>query len=148
MRRTLALLALTLASGCLGAERTFPDETGQVVRLHVNAYTSTDPADANAGIVEVSGLAEDGEERAFQAELRIALQLQTYAEPEPTYRRVREWSVLVDAPDFASPDVPFYRYVIDADAFPESGTYRAAAVAELADGRRLDASALFAHTKP
>lgn len=148
MRAALPLAAIILAAGCLGVDRTFPDETEQVVRLHVNAYTSTDPADRAAGMVEVSGLGEDGEERAFQADLRVALQLQLYDEPEPDYRRVREWNVKVDAPDFASPDVPFYRFVIAEGEFPETGTYQATAVAELSDGRRLDASALFHHTKP
>ena len=146
MRGALLVAALSLLAGCLGVERTFPDETDQVVRLHVNAYTSTTAGQPRDGIVEVSGLGADGEERAFKADLRVALQLQIYDEPDPEYRRVREWDVGVDAPDFASPDVPYYRFVIAEREFPETGTYQATVIATL-HGERMDASALFHHTK-
>lgn len=144
----VALVLLAALSGCLGVDRTFPDETDQVVALHVNAYTSTTEGEPRDGIVEVSGLGADGQERAFKAELRLALQLQIYDEPEPQYRRVREWTVPVDALDFSSPDVPFYRFVIAERDFPETGTYQATAVTTLGPDRRLEASALFHHSKP
>lgn len=141
------LLAAALASGCLGGERTFPDETVDVVALHVNAYAETDPEPPQDVIVEISGLGGDKQERAFEADLRIVLERQTYAEPEPSYARVGEWTLQVRAPDFSSPTVPHVTHVIpDADV-PEEGTYRVTVVALLATGREVQASALFHHPK-
>lgn len=144
----LALAALLLLGpGCFGSDRTFPDETADVVELHVNAYAETDPDPPTDVVVEVSGIAADREERAFEGDLRIVLEKQTYDEPEPRYEKVGEWSVHVDAPDFASPTVAYYDHRIAEEDVPEGGTYRVTVHARLASGREVEASALFHHPK-
>ena len=141
------LAALAATAGCFGSDRTFPDETAQVVRLHVNAYAETDPDPPTDVVVEVSGLGADGEERAFEGELRFVLEKQDYDEPEPRYAKVGEWTVPVHAPDFSSPTVAYYEHRIAEEDVPEGGTYRVTAYAKLASGAEVSASALFHHPK-
>lgn len=137
------LLAVPLA-GCLleGEERHFPDLSGEVVRMHVNAYAATEGAPRTATI-ESSGLGADGEERAFRGTLRIRLERQHNGTTEPTYEPVREWVVEVDAMDFSSPSVPFHRHSIPAETFPTDGTYRVKVGARIGDRDIPEASALF-----
>ena len=146
-RAWVPLLALLLAAGCFGSDRTFPDETDQVVRLHVNAYAETDPDPPTDVVVEVSGLGADGEERAFEADLTFLLERQDYDEPEPRYAKVGEWSRHVDAPDFASPTVAYFDFRIPEADVPSGGTYRVSVTAKLASGKEVGASALFHHPK-
>lgn len=152
MRASVAgLLAASLvlapfAAGCLleGEEKHFPDESGEVRRMHVNAYAAVEGAPRTA-MVESSGLGEDGQERAFKGTLRIRLELQHNGTGEPTYAPVKEWTLEVDADDFASPTVPHHRFVIPAETFPQDGTYRVKVGARIGDRDVPEASALFAY---
>ena len=144
----LALLALlALLPGCLrleGEERHFPDQGDEVVRMHVNAYAAVDATPRHA-VVESSGLAAEGQERAFHGTLRIRLERQHNGTTDPTYEPVKEWTVEVTSEDFSSPTVPFHRFIIPADAFPADATYRVKAGARI-DGRDVpEGAALFAY---
>lgn len=144
---TLApLLLAASAAGCFleGEERSFPDESDEVVRMHVNAYAAVEGAPRTA-TVESSGLGEDGQERAFHGTLRIRLELQRNGTTEPTYAPVEEWAFGVDADDFGTPTVPFHRFIIPADAFTEDGTYRVKVGARIGGRDVPEGSALFAY---
>lgn len=144
--RAFALLAVLVTSaGCLGSDRTFPDESAEVMRLHVNAYAETDREPPTRGIVEVSGLGVDGDKRAFEGELLIALALQHRDDDGPRYEVLRTWTLKVHAPDFSSPKEALYRHVIEEDEFPSQGTYQASVRASLSTGATVEGSALFAH---
>lgn len=147
VRGALLLALVVVASGCFGSDRTFPDETADVVALHVNAYAETDPDPPTDVVVEVSGIGADREERAFEGDLRIVLEKQDYDEPEPRYAPAGEWRAHVDAPDFASPTVPYYRFLIHDKDVPTGGTYRVTVHAKLSTGREVSAAALFHHPK-
>lgn len=145
---TLALLLAPILAGplagCLleGEERHFPDQSGEVVRMHVNAYAATEGAPRTA-TVESSGLGADGEERAFLGTLRIRLERQHNGTTEPTYEPLREWVIEVDAMDFSSPTVPFHRFTIPATDFPADGTYRVKVGARIGDRDIPESFALF-----
>lgn len=144
--RAFALLAvLATASGCFGSDRTFPDESADVVRLHVNAYAETDREPPTRGIVEVSGLGADGDKRAFEGELRITLSRQHGDDAGPRYEDLREWTLTVHAPDFSSPKEALYRHVIEEDEFPSPATYQASVRASLTTGATVEGNALFSH---
>lgn len=145
MRGLLLVLAL-LASGCLGADHVFPDESDQVQRLHVNAYAPVGAAAPRPGIVEVSGLGGDEQARAFHGQLVFQLDEQTQASPVQQYAPVRNWTVAVTSDDFASTTVPFYRVTLPASNFPRDGTYRASVTATIL-GRTFQDEALFAWTR-
>ncbi len=145
--RALVLLVVALAlAGCFlqGEERSFPDESGQVERMHVNAYAATTGAPRTA-TVESSGIGADRQEHAFAGTLRIRLELQHNGTTEPTYTPVKEWTIEVDADDFSTPTVPFHRFTIPADAFPEDGTYRVKVGARIGTRDVPEESALFAY---
>lgn len=146
MRALVPLLVLALLSGCFlkGEERSFPDKSDEVRRMHVNAYAAVEGAPRTA-TVESSGLGPDGQERAFHGTLRIRLELQHNGTTEPTYTPVKEWTLEVDADDFSTPTVPFHRFTIPADAFPQDGTYRVKVGARIGDRDVPEGSALFAY---
>ena len=147
-RVPLVLLAcLALLPGCFlqGEERSFPDQSADVQRMHVNAYAAVEGAPRTA-TVESSGLGADGQERAFKGTLRIRLELQRDGATEPTYHPVKEWTVEVDADDFSTPTVPFHRFTIPADAFPEDATYRVKVGARIGGRDVPEGSALFAYS--
>jgi hypothetical protein len=140
------LLALTL-SGCLGAERTFPDESVHTTDLRVNAYTDVHSPAPHTAIAELSGAGDDGEARAFRGDVVLTLALQEGGQTGPaTYRTVKEWRLSLSAQDFSSGTVPYYKHVIPASDFPQEGTYRASASGNVG-GRDLSASALFAYVR-
>lgn len=144
--RAVALLAvLATATGCFGSDRTFPDESAEVMRLYVNAYAETDREPPTRGIVEVSGLGVDGEKRAFEGDLVITLAQQHLSDDGPQYEVLRTWTLAVHAPDFSSPKDALYRHVVDEDEFPAQGTYEARVRASLSTGAAVAGSALFAH---
>lgn len=143
----LAALALLLLAGCLGAERTFPDESVSTTGLRVNAYTDVHSAAPHSAIVELSGVGDDGEPRAFHADVRLTLALQEGGQTAPpTYRTVKEWRLALGPQDFASGTIPYYKLVVRASDFPEEGTYRARAEGQVG-GRDLSAGALFAYVR-
>jgi hypothetical protein len=148
MRRLLpALAALLLAAGCLGVDRTFPDESTETTALRVNAYTDVQSRSPHSALIELSGVGEDGEPRAFSGDVVIALALQEGGDSgPPTYRTVKEWRVSLTPGEFASGSIPYYKHEAPAGDFPEEGTYRASATASVA-GRDLTASALFAYVR-
>lgn len=149
MRPALALLAAALVlSGCTlpGESRLFPDESDQVVRLHVNAYQSND--DPRLALVEISGLGVEGQEHAFRGQVRVRLDLQVPAEPRPTYAFVEEWVLELDADDFASTAAPHHVFRVSGEAFPRDGTYRASVAGTIGEREPLPASALFSYHRP
>lgn len=149
MRRSPLLLAaaLLLVAGCLGAERTFPDESVSTTGLRVNAYTDVHSPAPHSAIFEVSGVGDDGEPRAFRGEVVLTLALQEGGETSPpTYRTVKEWRLSLGPQDFASGGIPYYKHVVSASDVPEEGTYRAGVAGQVA-GRDLSASALFAYVR-
>jgi hypothetical protein len=138
---------MALLPGCFlqGEERSFPDKSAEVQRMHVNAYAAVEGAPRTA-TVESSGLGPDGQERAFAGTLRIRLELQHNGTTEPTYTPVKEWSFEVTSEDFSTPTVPFHRFTIPADAFPQDGTYRVKAGARIGGRDVPEGSALFAYS--
>ena len=147
LRALTLVAAAALLAGCFlqGEERSFPDESGKVQRMHVNAYAAVEGAPRTA-TVESSGLGADGQEHAFAGTLRIRLELQRDGTTDPTYHPVKEWTVEVDADDFSTPTVPFHRFLIPADAFPEDGTYRVKTGARIGGRDVPEGSALFAYS--
>ena len=149
MRQSVPLLAacLALLPGCFleGEERSFPDESDLVQRMHVNAYAAVEGAPRTA-TVESSGLGADGHEHAFAGTLRIRLEIQRNGTTDPSYHPVKEWTVEVDADDFSTPSVPFHRFTIPADAFPEDGTYRVKVGARIKGKDVPEGSALFSYS--
>jgi|ERR1051325_308105 hypothetical protein len=136
-----------LLSGCLGADRTFPDESVSTTGLRVNAYTDVHSDAPHSALVELSGTGEDGEPRAFHGDVVLKLELQEGGQSGPaTYRTVQEWKLSLGPQDFASGTIPYYKHVIPASDFPEEGTYRASAAGQVG-GHSLSASALFAYVR-
>ena len=146
VRALVPLALLALLPGCFleGEERSFPDESAKVQRMHVNAYAAVEGAPRTA-TVESSGIGADGQEHAFSGTLRIRLELQRNGTTEPTYEPVEEWTLEVDADDFSTPTVPFHRFTIPAEAFPEDGTYRVKVGARIGERDVPEGSALFAY---
>lgn len=141
------LLSIALVPGCFlkGEERSFPDESGKVQRMHANAYAAVEGA-PRAATVESSGLGPDGQERAFTGTLRIRLELQHNGTSAPTYTPVKEWTFGVTSEDFSTPTVPFHRFTIPAEAFPQDGTYRVKVGARIGTRDVPEGSALFAYS--
>jgi hypothetical protein len=148
VRGPLALLAVAMLAGCLGSDKIFPDESGQVRSLHVNAYAEVGAAAPRPAIVEVSGFGPDGQERAFRGHVRVTIEKALHPEADVEYERVKEYDADVTAPDFSSRTVPYWKLVVPAADLPAEATYRASATAAIpGHAAPLSASALFAYSR-
>ena len=147
MRLAVVLaLAFVLVAGCLGTDKTFPDESDQVRALHVNAYEQRSGASPRPAIAEISGLGSDQQERAFHGHVRVLLEKALHPEANVQYERAKEYDQDVTSSDFASPTVAYWSFVIPAGDMPGAGSYRVTATATIL-GRDYGASALFSYTK-
>lgn len=140
MFRALAfIVGIALVAGCLGSDKTFPDESDQVRTLHVNAYQKDEGA-----IVEVSGLGDDHQERAFRGHVRVVLEKALHPEANVQYERVKEYDADVTARDFSSATVAYWKLTIPPPDLATDTSYRVVATATIA-GRSFEGSALFDH---
>ncbi|MFA5861033.1 MAG: hypothetical protein WDA16_05000 [Candidatus Thermoplasmatota archaeon] len=139
------VLSALLLAGCLGGERTFPDESDQVQKLRVNAYALPGAPSPRPAIIEITGLGSDGQERAFRGHLSIVLD----ARPDGSQAdaaRVRTWELDVFPTQFASTTVAMYKITVDPGNIPADGNYSASATASI-QGNVFNASASFAYTR-
>ncbi len=141
-------LACAVVPGCLGSDKTFPDESAQVRSLHVNAYALVGAPPPRPAIVEVSGLGPDGQERAFHGHVHVLLEKALHPETDVRYERVKEYDADLSAHDFSSATVPYWKLTLPASDLPDEASYRATATAAI-DGHAapFSANALFAYTR-
>lgn len=141
---SLFLAPVLLPAGCLleGENRAFGDESGRVSSLRVNAFQGEHEG-AAGGVVEVTGVAEEGTFHAFRGEIRVTLERQRPGEDQPTYGFVKAWSLEVEEDDFASPTIPKVVHVIPPADFPEPGTYRVRVSATAGSRALTETTALF-----
>jgi hypothetical protein len=144
MRAALLLLGIAVVSGCLGTDHVFPDESGKVVKLHVNAYAKV----GNDGVAEITGRDAQNQTRAFTGNVRMLLEEQHEPPEPPTYSTVTE-RMLTLAPDsFTNPgDFPLHVETIPKATFPEAGTYRLTLWATI-EGRALPPEVALFYAEP
>lgn len=144
MRVTPVLLALLALAGCLGTDHVFPDESGKVVKLHVNAYAKI----GQDGVVEITGRDAQNVTRAFKGEVRMLLEEQHQPPEPPTYTTVTERVLSLTADSFTNPgDFPLHVETIPRATFPEAGTYRVTLRATV-EGRALPPEVALFYAEP
>lgn len=145
MRQALAWVTTALVlAGCLGSDKTFPDETSAVTQIHLNAYQEPNGSRDRPAILEVRGIGADGQEVAFLGTLAFQIDEQKLgADGSATYLPVKSWSADVAPKDFSSPTVAYYRTTLAPSDLPDNATYRATVTATLG-ARALNATQLFA----
>jgi hypothetical protein len=140
VRAATCLLLALAASGCLGADHVFPDDSARVVALHVNAYAHV----GQDGVVEITGRDAQNVTRAFRGAVRLSLDEQHDPPEPPTYTHVLTRDLDLAPLDFSNPgESPVHVETLPRASFPEAGTYRVTLSARLGDRALPDASALF-----
>src|SRR5438067_12984381 len=121
MRAARLLVAVALLAGCLGIDRTFPDESDQVRAVRVNAYEAVSGSAPKPAFVEVQGLDGDSAPHAFRGHVRVVLEEQHGHAPDgpPTYSDVKTFDVDVSPTDFVGGQAPMFSLRVDATTFPE-----------------------------